>query len=71
MKTAVVVNLEVEGTHCWPECPIPEVSFLRNPHRHVFKIRCEKPVSHSDRDVEIIMLKRAVKSYLVSQYQTV
>ena len=68
IKSAVVVTLQVEGTHSWPDCPIEAVSFLRNPHRHLFHIKAVKEVSHDDRDVEIIMLKRAMKHYLKDSY---
>lgn len=54
----VVVNLVFEGVHCWPECPLPSVAFLKHPHRHLFHVRAEKEVAHTDRDVEIIVLKR-------------
>ena len=68
MKSNIIINLSVEGVHCWPECPIEEVSFLKNPHRHVFQIECKKEVSHLDRDIEIIRLKRQVQYYLLNKY---
>jgi len=68
MKRNIIVKLQVEGIHCWPECPIEEVSFLRNPHRHIFHIECKKEVFHNDRDIEIIQLKRQIGFYLYSQY---
>lgn len=60
MRSFVVVTLQVEGFHCWPEAP-EEVKFLRDNHRHLFHIRAVKEVAHGDRDVEIIMLKRALQ----------
>ncbi len=60
MKMCIVITLQVEGIHRWAACPIPEVSFLKNFHRHIFHINMVKEVSHDDRDVEIIQLKRAV-----------
>ena len=63
MKCSVVVQFRFEGVHYWPECPIPEVSFLRHPHRHEFHVRIEKAVSHNDREVEIIMLKREAQDF--------
>lgn len=68
IKSAVVVKLQVEGTHCWPDCPIEDVSFLRNPHRHMFHVKATKEVTHDDRDVEIIMLKRAIEHHLKNGY---
>lgn len=64
--TNVIVNLQFEGVHCWPDCPFDEVKYLRDPHRHVFHICCKKAVSHDDRDIEIIMLKHRIQEYLES-----
>lgn len=61
---AVVITTTVEGVHHWPECPIPEVNFLKDLHRHIFHVKAVKQVKHNDRDVEIIMLKRCVDYYL-------
>lgn len=63
----VVVNFEFEGIHCWPECPIPDVSFLRTPHRHIFRVTLKKFVQHNDRDVEIIVLKRKAQELFADQ----
>lgn len=68
MRIEVVVRFQFEGIHCWPECPLPEVSFLRDPHRHIFHVEARKLVTHTDRDVEIILLKRAMSAYCVEQY---
>jgi hypothetical protein len=68
MKTTVIVNLQVEGIHFWKDCPLREVSFLQFPHRHMFHIKAEKSVTHLDRDVEIILLKRSINFYLVKMY---
>lgn len=66
----VVVNIEIEGLHKWENCPFEDVAFLRDKHRHNFRIRCEKKVSHEDRDIEIILLKRKIISYLTNKYGT-
>jgi hypothetical protein len=68
MKAEVYCTLEIEGTHCWPACPFEEVAYLRDPHRHMFHIKAFKPVTHSDRDVEFIMLKHKIKEYLTRTY---
>jgi len=68
MKRKVVVNLQFEATHCWPECPIPDVAFLRHPHRHIFFITAKKFVQHNDRDIEIIKLKREIQNFLFKKY---
>ena len=67
MKKQIVVKLQVEGLHQWKGCPIEEVSFLRDRHRHMFHIEVRKRVTHNDRDIEIIMLKREILKYLGKQ----
>lgn len=59
MKIYITVTTQFEGFHRWlgaPEC----VGFLRSLHRHVFHVKAVKRVSHSERDLEFILLKRAV-----------
>lgn len=68
MTKNIIVTIQVEGLHSWPECPIEEVSFLKYPHRHIFFIKAKKNVSHSDRDIEIIQLKRKIQYYLLQKY---
>jgi hypothetical protein len=63
-QTVVMASLQIAGVHCWPQCPFPEVSYLRLLHRHVFHIRAKKVVTHEDRDVEIITLKRDITKFL-------
>jgi hypothetical protein len=67
-KTNIVVSLQIEGVHHWPECPIDEVNFLKYPHRHVFHIKCKKEVQHNDRDIEIIQLKRRIQFHLSNAF---
>lgn len=71
MKTEVYCTLQVEGTHNWPNCPYEEVAYLRDPHRHVFHIKAYKEVFHDDRDVEFIMLKHQITTYIRSRYFSV
>ena len=56
-----------EGIHCWPDAP-DEVSFLRTPHRHEFHVKLEVQVYHDDRDVEFILLKRWMESWLKERF---
>jgi len=60
MKTEIIVTFQVEGFHFWKNAP-DEVAFLRDNHRHIFHITAYKEVSHSDRDIEFILLKREMK----------
>lgn len=70
IKTNVIVKLQVDGTHNWPNAKnvFPEVSFLSDIHRHVFHITAKKAVNHDDRDVEFIMFKRDIADYLYNKY---
>lgn len=72
-KTNIIVNLQVEGFHNWAQARevFPEAGFLADRHRHMFHIKCTKAVSHSDRDVEIIMFKREIQAYLAKTYGNV
>ncbi len=67
MERFIIVKLQVEGIHQWKDCPIEDVMFLKDKHRHIFHIEVRKKVSHNDRDIEIIMLKRQILSYLGKQ----
>jgi hypothetical protein len=67
-REEVFVTLQLEGIHNWPGCPFDEVAYLRDPHRHMFHIKANKVVTHSDRDVEFIMLKHRIEAYLLTTY---
>jgi len=70
--TYVIVKAQFEAIHNWPGVvdheDLMDVSFLKDPHRHIFHIKATKEVHHDDRDVEIIMLKRAITSHLETEY---
>lgn len=68
MVQKVFCTLQVEGTHCWANCDIPEVEYLKYPHRHIFGIKATAVVDHGDRDIEFIMLKHQIQSYLNTKY---
>lgn len=70
MKRFVVATFQHEATHNWPHAKdeAPEVAFLSNEHRHVFHVKLIKEVSHGDRDIEFIILKRRAQEYLQATY---
>lgn len=70
MKYYVTSYFEIEGLHCWPgvEDAGCTETYLKAPHRHVFKVRMTIPVTHTDRDVEFIQFAHLVKSYLYNKY---
>lgn len=72
MKTNIIVKFNIEGFHNWPDATTfaPEVGFLSDRHRHIFFFELEKTVEHNDRDIEIILFKREVISWLFDNYST-
>lgn len=61
VKHSIVVRFQFEGIHSWPGAPQDgPTPFLRDPHRHVFHVTAHRPVTHDDRDVEFIQLKRVM-----------
>jgi len=64
MRKVIVITTSFEAIHHWPDCPIEEVSFLKNPHRHIFHVTAKFTVSHNNRDIEFIAKKREVEQYV-------
>ena len=48
MNKFIKSRIQFEGIHNWSNCPLPEVDFLKFPHRHVFTIIATKEVTHLD-----------------------
>ena len=67
-RIRIVARTAVEGIHRWLACPIDEVSYLRNYHRHLFHIECKAYVNHMDRDIEFIKLTHDVRIFLHRKY---
>lgn len=75
----VWVTFQREGIHCYPAAATDpqlatgdqyDVSFLANPHRHIFHFRIAISVFHNDRDIEFIQFKRWLEG-LYSGHQSV
>ena len=66
MTLVKTVN-EIEGIHWWKDAP-EHLWYLKNEHRHIFKIICYWNVQHSDRQVEIIETQQKVRRYLENKY---
>jgi hypothetical protein len=49
--TSVVVTFTAEGLHRWPRAPAHR-AYLAAHHRHLFHVRVEVAVGHSDREIE-------------------
>lgn len=70
-KRMIFVTFQKEGIHRYPAaatdpnlCTAGEydVSFLANPHRHIFHFNISIEVFHNDRDIEFIQFKRWLES---------
>ena len=68
MKKFVVIKTDFPATHHWPDCPIPEVNFLKHPHRHLFYVVMKFRVGHNDRDIEFINMKMDVEDFIMREY---
>lgn len=55
MKRYIYVTTQRVGFHSYPNSP-EEVSFLRNKHRHLFKIKLTIEVYEGNREIEFFML---------------
>jgi hypothetical protein len=66
-RFAVIAVFTVEGFHRWPDAPAP-VEFLRQRHRHLFHVELSRWVTHADRDIEILMLRRRGIEVLCGEY---
>jgi len=69
------VTFQKEGIHCYPAAATDpllatgdqyDVSFLANPHRHIFHFRVWIDVFHNDRDIEFIQFKRWLENLYTS-----
>ena len=60
------ITWQKEGIHKYPAAAtdpnLADVSFLANPHRHIFHFRVWIDVFHNDRDLEFIQFKRWCES---------
>jgi hypothetical protein len=70
------VTFRKEGIHCYPAAATDpklntageyDVSFLANPHRHIFHFRVSIDVFHNDRDIEFIQFKRWLEALYSGQ----
>lgn len=71
VKKFIEVRFHKEGIHCYPAAATDpklktgdeyDVSFLANPHRHMFHFRVRISVQHDDREIEFIQFKRWLES---------
>jgi len=61
----IFIRTQFEGIHMYPGAvALPGVEFLANPHRHMFHVEVQLDVRHEDRELEFILVKRDIDSYL-------
>lgn len=60
MKTSIVVRWQFSGIHFYMDAPA-DVSFLKHPHRHLFKCSAQIEVFHDDRELEFLMVQAKLK----------
>jgi hypothetical protein len=65
MRSWIFVTYQVPGLHCYPGAP-KEVAYLKDPHRHVFHVKVSIQVEGDDRELEFIMVKRAVRYHFAA-----
>ena len=68
IKRWVTARTQFRGLHHWPNCPIDEVGFLRDPHRHAFHVMVSVEVSGADREVEFFVLQRKIDAIIAQTF---
>lgn len=58
----IICKLDVPGFHNWPDAPAG-LEYLRSIHRHVFNITARIPVTHDNRDLEIIQTQNRIHHF--------
>jgi len=66
--TNIVVRFTLEGTHTWPDAP-DEYKLLRARHGHNFLFECHIPVTHSDREMEFLKVRRELVASVRSSFK--
>ncbi len=67
MNAQVIIKFEIEGFHKYENAPAT-VKFLRDSHRHTFKIVCAYDVTDYNREKEIFLERAFIKQYLNESY---
>lgn len=64
----IYITTQFEGIHRYLDAP-ESVSFLRNYHRHLFKVKLQIEVFHNERDIEFILFKHEIDKYIQTYLQ--
>lgn len=57
------IKTNFEAFHRWKDAP-EEVKFLRDYHRHIFKVQCAIAVKHNERELEFFMVKSKLDKFI-------
>lgn len=63
IQTHILVKNQFIDFHRWESAP-EEVDFLRNLHRHVFKVETTIEVRQNDRDIEFFILQKQIDNLI-------
>lgn len=63
-RTRITVAAEFRAQHRWQACPHEDVAFLRDWHRHLFKVTLSVAVGHGDRQVEFFQLQALLREHV-------
>jgi len=66
-RSHIICRFQFEAFHNWPDAPV-EHAYLKTVHRHMFHVAAWKRVTHDNRDVEFIKLKRDMASYCLATF---
>lgn len=59
LNVYAIVRTKFRATHCWPNCNIKKVEFLKYEHHHEFNVIVKiSQVHRSDRDVEYLVFQQ-------------
>ena len=60
----LIINTQFAAIHNYPDCNIPEVTYLKDPHRHTFHLKLKFKVIGDNREIEFIALKEKIEHYI-------
>ena len=69
MRKYVVITTQFPAIHNWPDCDIKEVGFLSHSHRHIFHITMKFEVSHNNREIEFLYMKKKLDDWIDDNYR--
>lgn len=67
-RESIVVRSQFVAFHRWKDAP-DVVAFLRDYHRHVFKVEVHLAVTHADRQLEFFIVQRDLNDILLHNFE--